>query len=135
MKPYREKLGIKSWAEADRPREKLLLKGRRQLTDAELIAILIGSGNKDETAVDLSRRMLATYNNDLDKLGRVTVKELSKFKGIGEAKAIAIVAALEIGRRRKDTAEKEVVRITSSTRPLKYYCLSLQIWTMKNFGF
>jgi DNA repair protein RadC len=115
MKPYREKLGIKSWAEADRPREKLLLKGRRQLTDAELIAILIGSGNKDETAVDLSRRMLATYNNDLDKLGRVTVKELSKFKGIGEAKAIAIVAALEIGRRRKDTAEKEVVRITSST--------------------
>lgn len=115
MKPYRKKLGIKSWAEADRPREKLLLKGRRQLTDAELIAILIGSGNKDETAVDLSRRMLATYNNDLDKLGRVTVKELSKFKGIGEAKAITIVAALEIGRRRKDTAEKEVVRITSST--------------------
>lgn len=115
MKPYRKKLGIKSWAEADRPREKLLLKGRRQLTDAELIAILIGSGNKDETAVDLSRRMLATYNNDLDKLGRVTVKDLSKFKGIGEAKAIAIVAALEIGRRRKESTQKEVVRITSST--------------------
>lgn len=116
MKPYQEKLGIKYWAEADRPREKLMLKGRRQLTDAELIAILISSGNKDETAVDLSRRILASYNNDLDVLGKVTVKELSKFKGIGEAKAIAIVAALEIGRRRKETAEKEVVKITTSAQ-------------------
>lgn len=114
MKRYQEKLGIKGWAEADRPREKLLLNGRRHLTDAELIAILIGSGNRDETAVDLGRRILATANNDLDALGRLTVKELSKFKGIGEAKAVAIVAALEIGRRRKETAEKKAVKITTS---------------------
>lgn len=114
MKPYQEKLGIKSWAEADRPREKLLLNGRRHLTDAELIAILIGSGNKAESAVDLSRRILVTYNNDLDALGKVSVKDLSKFRGIGEAKAIAIVAALEIGRRRKETAGTEVVKITTS---------------------
>lgn len=114
MKSYQEKLGIKSWAEADRPREKLMLHGRRHLTDAELIAILIGSGNKNETAVDLSRRILATYNNDLDALGKVSVKDLSKFRGIGEAKAIAIVAALEIGRRRKETAGSEVVKVTTS---------------------
>lgn len=115
MKPFREKkLGIKHWAEADRPREKLLLNGRRHLTDAELIAILIGSGNIEETAVDLSRRILALYNNDLDALGKVSVKDLSKFKGIGEAKAVTIVAALEIGRRRKDTAGNEVVKITTA---------------------
>lgn len=114
MKPYQDKLGIKLWAEADRPREKLLLNGRRHLTDAELIAILIGSGNKNETAVDLSRRILAFYDNDLDALGKVSVKDLSKFYGIGEAKAISIVAALEIGRRRKETARTEVVKIATS---------------------
>lgn len=109
-----QKLGIKTWAEADRPREKLLLQGRRQLTDAELIAILIGSGNKNETAVDLSKRILNFCENDLGKLAKLTVKELSKFKGIGEAKAITIVAALELGRRRKDTEVKEPEKITSS---------------------
>nr|WP_294874453.1 DNA repair protein RadC [uncultured Pedobacter sp.] len=114
MKPYQPKLGIKLWAEADRPREKLLLNGRRHLTDAELIAILIGSGNRNESAVDLSKRILAEYGNDLDALGKVSVKSLSKFKGIGEAKAIAIVAALELGRRRKDTGATEVVNIVSS---------------------
>ena len=114
MKSYQEKLGIKSWAEADRPREKLLLNGRRHLTDAELIAILISSGNKNETAVDLSRRILATYNNDLDALGKVSVKDLSKFYGIGEAKAITIVAALEIGRRRKEAGGPDVVKITTA---------------------
>lgn len=114
MDPYQERIGIKMWAEADRPREKLLFNGRRHLTDAELIAILIGSGNKNETAVDLSKRILGFYNNDLDALGKVSVKDLSKFKGIGEAKAIAIVAALELGRRRKETVEADVVKITTS---------------------
>ena len=114
MKPYQPKLGIKLWAEADRPREKLLLNGRRHLTGAELIAILIGSGNRNESAVDLSKRILAEYGNDLDALGKVSVKSLSNFKGIGEAKAIAIVAALELGRRRKDTGATEVVHIASS---------------------
>lgn len=102
------------WAEADRPREKLMLNGRRQLTDAELVAILIGSGSRTETAVDLSKRMLTAYQNDLDAFGKASIKELSKFKGIGEAKAIAIVAALELGRRRKEMAKAEVVKVGSS---------------------
>lgn len=114
MNPYQEKIGIKMWAEADRPREKLLLNGRRYLTDAELIAILIGSGNKDESAVDLSKRILGFYNNDLDALGKVSVKDLSKFKGIGEAKAIAIVAALELGRRRKEASGSDMMKIITS---------------------
>jgi DNA repair protein RadC len=111
---YEQKMGIKMWAEADRPREKLMLNGRRHLTDAELIAILIGSGNRTETAVDLSKRMLAGYNYDLDAFGKATVTELSKFKGIGEAKAITIVAALELGRRRKESAVQEVIKVGSS---------------------
>lgn len=115
MDLYEQKIGIKMWAEADRPREKLMLSGRRQLTDAELIAILIGSGNRSETAVDLSKRMLSAYQNDLDAFGKASIKDLSKFKGIGEAKAIAIVAALELGRRRKDTAVQEVVKVGSSS--------------------
>lgn len=114
MLGYEQKLGIKLWAEADRPREKLLLQGRKALTDAELIAILIGSGNKTETAVDLSKRILGFCQNDLTKLSKLSVKELCKFKGIGEAKAITIVAALELGRRRKDTIEQGPQKISSS---------------------
>ncbi|MEJ5962664.1 RadC family protein [Pedobacter immunditicola] len=114
MESYEQKLGIKLWAEADRPREKLLLHGRRHLTDAELIAILIGSGNRQESAVDLSKRILASTANDLDALGKTTIVELSKFKGIGEAKAIAIVAALELGRRRKDTPVTKVLKISGA---------------------
>lgn len=108
------------WAEADRPREKLMLHGRRQLTDAELLAILIGSGNRTETAVDLSKRMLTAYQNDLDAFGKAGVKDLSRFKGIGEAKAIGIVAALELGRRRKETAKPEVVKVGSSRDAFQY---------------
>ncbi|MGV3546374.1 MAG: RadC family protein [Pedobacter sp.] len=114
MSIYENKLGIKAWAEADRPREKLLQQGRRQLTDAELIAILIGSGSRNETAVDLSKRILGSCQNDLHKLAQLGVKELSKFKGIGEAKAITIVAALELGRRRKDVEPADVQKVTSS---------------------
>lgn len=97
------KLGIKSWAEEDRPREKLMEKGRHVLTEAELIAILIGSGSKDETAVELSKRILASVGNNLNDLGKLSISELIKFKGIGEAKAISVMAALELGRRRKET--------------------------------
>ncbi len=114
MDNYDQKLGIKAWAEADRPREKLLLQGRRQLTDAELIAILIGSGSRTETAVDLSKRILGFYQNDLAKVAKLSVKDLSKFKGIGEAKAISIVAALELGRRRKEGEKEGPIKITSS---------------------
>lgn len=115
MDNYAQKLGIKTWADADRPREKLILQGRRALTDAELIAILISSGNKDETAVDVSKRILNYCQNDLSKLSKLGVKELSKFKGIGVAKALGIVAALELGRRRKDNEnDKTLPKITSS---------------------
>jgi DNA repair protein RadC len=105
---------IKSWAEEDRPREKLLLKGKHTLTDAELIAILIGTGNAGETAVDLSRKVLAGVTNDLSLLSKMNVAELKKFKGIGEAKAVTIIAALELGRRRKDVKEQKTPKITSS---------------------
>src|ERR1700744_5361717 len=104
--PYETHISIKSWAEEDRPREKLSGKGRRALTDAELIAILIGSGSRTESAVELSKRILHHYDNDLNNLGKASIAELSRFKGIGEAKAISIIAALEIGRRRNDTEVK-----------------------------
>jgi DNA repair protein RadC len=109
-----KKITIKAWAEEDRPREKLLLQGRRNLTDAELIAILIGSGNRTETAVGLSMRILASLDNDLEKLGKLSVSELSKFKGIGEAKAISIIAALELGRRRREVFTPKVEKVSSS---------------------
>jgi DNA repair protein RadC len=111
---HENKISIKAWAEEDRPREKLGAQGRRALTDAELIAILIGSGNRDETAVELSKRILHHYDNDLNKLGKASIHELSNFKGIGEAKAISIIAALEIGRRRNDTESKSPDLIGSS---------------------
>lgn len=105
---------IKSWAEGDRPREKLVQKGKTALSDAELIAIIIGSGNKKESAVQLSKRILAGSENKLNELGRLSVNQLMKFNGIGHAKAISIVAALELGRRRR--GEEALVRkkITSS---------------------
>jgi len=106
VKPYETHISIKSWAEEDRPREKLSGQGRRALTDAELIAILIGSGNRDESAVELSKRILHHYDNDLNNLGKATIEELCKFRGIGEAKAISIIAALEIGRRRNEAETK-----------------------------
>lgn len=111
---YPEKLNIKAWAEEDRPREKLLSKGRSALSDAELIAILIGSGNRNETAVELSKKILKSIDNDLNKLGKLSVKELMQFNGIGEAKAISIVAALELGRRRKNTDNQLKKTIKSS---------------------
>ena len=96
------KLSIKDWAEEDRPREKFLLKGISALSDAELLAILIGSGNTEESAVELSQRILFSADNNLNMLGKFSIKQLiSGFKGIGEAKAISIVAAMELGKRRK----------------------------------
>jgi DNA repair protein RadC len=99
---------IKDWSDDDKPREKLVQKGRAALSNAELIAILIGSGTKNETAVALSKRILSSANNNLNELGRVSIKKLMKFKGIGEAKAVSIAAAMEIGRRRQN--EKAVLK-------------------------
>ena len=105
---------LKQLAEEDRPREKLQLKGRQSLTNAELLAILIGSGNAKETAVELSQRILLHYRNNLDVLGRLTIDDLLKFNGIGPAKAITIIAALELGRRRNLAEAEQKVQIKSS---------------------
>ena len=110
--PY--KLNIKQWAEEDRPREKLLLKGRSALSNAELLGILIGSGTKELTAVDLGKLILEQSNNDLNKIARLSVQELKKFKGIGDARAINIVSALELGRRRS-TEDLKPEKITGSS--------------------
>jgi len=105
---------IKNWNEDDRPREKMLQKGRIALSDAELIAILIGSGSRNESAVSLSQRILAAAQNNLNELGKFSISELMKFKGIGEAKAISIVAAMELGRRRRAEEALKLEKITSS---------------------
>ncbi|HSF53699.1 MAG TPA: DNA repair protein RadC [Algoriphagus sp.] len=105
---------ISELAEEDRPREKLLLKGKSALSDAELIAILIGSGSPTISAVDLSRMILRDVNHDLASLAKMSVKDLMKFKGIGEAKAVSIIAAMELGRRRKEQEPLVRIKITSS---------------------
>lgn len=105
---------ITNWSEDDRPREKLMLKGKSALSDAELIAILIGSGNRNESAVDLSKRILSGVNNNLNALGKLSMASLIEYKGIGEAKAISIIAALELGRRRRTEEAVQLVKITSS---------------------
>jgi DNA repair protein RadC len=105
---------IKNWSDDDKPREKLVQKGKSHLSDAELIAILIGSGSRNESAVALSKRILASVDNNLNELGRLSVKQLMQFKGIGEAKAVGIVAALEIGRRRREEEVQNIAKINSS---------------------
>lgn len=105
---------INQWNEDDRPREKLIHKGRQALSDSELIAILLGSGTRNESAVELARKILALCRNNLNELASLSLKDLMKIKGIGEAKAITIAAALELGRRRKETEWHEKPQIQSS---------------------
>jgi len=105
---------IKNWSQDDQPREKLRDKGKSSLSDAELIAILLGSGNRDESAVALSKRILASVDNNLNALGKQSLKQLMTFKGIGEAKAIAIAAAMELGRRRRGEEALQQNKVTSS---------------------
>lgn len=105
---------IKNWSQDDQPREKLRDKGKAALSDAELVAILIGSGNRDESAVALCKRIFASVDNNLSELGKLSLKQLMEFKGIGEAKAITIAAALELGRRRRSGDALEKKKIASS---------------------
>ncbi len=105
---------IKSWSEEDRPREKLLIKGQNALSDAELVAILMGSGNRDETSVELARRILKSVDNNLNELSKLSIKDLMKFKGVGEVKAINIISALELGRRRREADGIKKEKIGSS---------------------
>ena len=115
-----EKHSIKQWAKDDRPREKLLMKGAESLSDSELLAILIVNGTRSKTAIDLAKEILILGKNNLPELGKLSVKELMKIKGIGEAKAITIVAALEIGRRRQAMNYREKAVMTSSSDVANY---------------
>lgn len=115
------KLVIREWAVADRPREKLREQGRRALTDAELLAILIGSGSREESAVGLCRRILGDVSNDLNRLSGLEVNDLCAYKGVGEAKAISIIAALELGRRRKDAISEIKPVLNSSQKVFDYF--------------
>ncbi|WP_243471072.1 RadC family protein [Winogradskyella sp. MH6] len=105
---------IKNWSQDDQPREKLRDKGKSVLSDAELVAILIGSGSREESAVDLCKRILASVDHNLNALGKLSIKQLMEFKGIGEAKAITIAAAMELGRRRRLEDVVQLDKITSS---------------------
>lgn len=107
---------IKTWAEDDRPREKLIFKGRNSLSDAELLAILIGSGTREKSAVELAKEMLDFSENNLQLFSKLTLTDLCKFKGIGEAKAITILAALELGRRRKVADKKKRFQVKTSAQ-------------------
>ena len=119
MEEYRRS-HIKDWALEDRPREKLLYRGISSLSDAELIAILIGSGNQEESAVELSRRIMENVKNNLNELGKLNVENLKTFKGIGDAKAISIIAAMELGRRRNYSSALELNKITGSSDVANY---------------
>jgi len=107
-------ISIKNWAAEDRPREKMSVHGARVLSDAELLAILIGSGTRELSAVELARKVLALSNNNLSELGKLSISELTKVKGIGEAKAITIVSAMELSRRRSGAEPSDKSSITSS---------------------
>lgn len=117
-----ERLRIKELAAEDRPREKMLLKGASSLSDAELIALLIGSGNSHETAVQLAQRILSSVGNNLHTVGKLTLRELMAYRGIGEAKAVTIVAAMELGRRRglSEPPERPLIRSSEDAFRLFY---------------
>lgn len=114
MSEENQSFSIKNWSEDDRPREKLIAKGKDVLSDAELVAILFSSGSKNESAVDLSKRVLSSVGNNLNALAKLEVGDLVKFNGIGEAKAVAIITALELGRRRRSELAREQYKVNSS---------------------
>ena len=125
---------IKQWAKDDRPREKLLLRGSENLSDSELLAILIHNGTRDRTAVDLGKEVLKLGKDNLNELGKLSVKELMKIKGIGETKAITIAAALELGRRRHASASLEKAIITTSTDMANYLRSALKDYRHEVFA-
>ncbi len=125
---------IKSWAVDDRPREKLLQKGRESLSDSELLAILISTGSKNKSAVELSKEVLQLGKNNLNELGKLSVKDLITIKGIGEAKAITLVAALELGRRRHSSSFLSKPFIQSSSDLAEYLKTQLKDYSYEIFG-
>lgn len=125
---------IKNWAVDDRPREKLLLKGPMALSDSELLAILISSGNKEKSAVELAKDVLLLGKNNLNELGKLSVNDLTKLKGIGEAKAITLAAAFELGRRRQASSSLIKQSITSSNDIAEYLKATLKDYAYEIFG-
>ncbi len=121
-----EKLSIKQWDEAERPRERLARLGATALSDAELLAILIGSGNASESAVELMRRVLANCDNKLNTLGKKSIDQLCNYKGIGEAKAITILAACELGKRRQQEGAEKRLQVSSSQDIYDYFLQRLR---------
>jgi len=128
-----KKTGIKNWAVEDRPREKMLSKGTGSLSDSELLAILIGSGTKNDSAVDLARKLLHEAGNNLNRLGKYGINDMKRIKGIGKARAVSIMAALELGRRRKYTDIEETEKITSSTDVFQYMYSKLSDLSYEEF--
>ncbi len=128
-----ENSSIKYWAEADRPREKMFSQGRHSLTDTELLAILIRSGSRLETAVELSRRILGQVDNDLTRLSRLSLNELAGFKGMGKVKAVTIAAALELGRRRRIAEASKALSVGSSKDVADYFTPDLADLTWEEF--
>jgi DNA repair protein RadC len=129
-----QKYSIKEWAKDDRPREKLLLKGAGVLSNSELIAILISNGTREKSAVEVAQDILKAGKDNLNELGKLSVKELMKVKGIGEAKAITIVAAMELGRRRQASATREKAVITSSSDVADYLQILLKDYKHEVFA-
>lgn len=129
-----QKYSIKQWAKDDRPREKLLVKGPSALSDSELIAILINHGNREKSAVELAKEVLRVGKDNLNELGKLSVKELTRIKGIGEAKAIGVVAALELGRRRQASMHREKAVVTSSADVASYLQILLKDHKHEVFG-
>ncbi|MEO7960161.1 MAG: DNA repair protein RadC [Ginsengibacter sp.] len=125
---------IKSWAIDDRPREKLVKKGRESLSDSELLAILISTGSKNKSAVDLAKEVLALSNNNLDKMGKLSLNDLMTVKGIGEAKAITLTAALELGRRRQSISPLNKTYIRSSNDLASYLKTTLKDYSYEVFA-
>ena len=128
------KYSIKQWAKDDRPREKLLLNGAENLSNSELLAILIHNGSKEKTAVDLAKEVLKMGSDNLNELGKISIKEMMKIKGIGEAKAITIVAALELGRRRQAAASLSKTVVSTSNEIAQYLKAKLKDYRHEVFA-
>ncbi len=128
-----EKLTINRWAEEDRPREKMAAQGTEALSNAELLAILIGSGSTKESAVDLMKRILADCKNNLNTLGKMSISDLCQYNGIGQAKAISILAACELGKRRQMESPEERPDLGTATRIYRYMCPKMQDLDVEEF--
>lgn len=133
MGEYKINNAIKSWAEDDRPREKFLLKGAASLSDAELIAIQIGSGSAKVNALDLAKEILSSSGGSLDKVARLSVEELTLFKGVGKAKAVSLFSAIELGKRSLRKKDVDQISVTESRSVYNLFGNELQTLSHEEF--